>query len=126
MVVSAVPPMTSDTRVASNIRPSSASKRKLRRARPDIVCQRSEREIEGKSYALTARRRRQVQRTGAYRKIASRRDDIEMIGGKCCALVGLNDCHRGMLGEKIDHHACMRWVEMLDENIGDAGMRRED
>ena len=66
-----------------------------------------------------------MERSGAHRKIAARRDNVEMIGGNCCALFGLNDRHRGMLGEEIDHHARMRGVEMLDENIGDAGMRRE-
>ena len=38
----------------------------------------------------------------------------------------LLDRQRRMAGQQIDHHACMRRIEMLDQDKGHAGAARED
>ena len=34
----------------------------------------------------------------------------------------LQNCHRGVTGQQIDHHALMIWIEMLDQHEGHAAV----
>ena len=78
--------------------------------------QRFQQVIEGKPRPVARIGRGQVQGPGPYRKIASRRDDIDRIGDDRAAFARRDDLHCGMFGQQFDQQALVRRVEMLDDD----------
>lgn len=75
---------------------------------------------------MTLARLRQAKGTSTDREIGTWRDEIDMLGLDRNPVRRLLDRQRRMAGQQIDHHACMRRIEMLDQNKSHAGAGRED
>ena len=96
------------------------------RAFAEFVRQRAQEKVERQARAVTLARLRQAKGAGADREIGAGRDEIDMLGLERHAVRRLLDRQRRMAGQQIDHHACMRRIEMLDQNKSHSGAGRED
>ena len=67
---------------------------------------------------------RELKRACADRKIDPRRDEIDVIALDWHVLCRFLHLHRRMAGQKTDHHALVRRIEMLNQDEGHAGAGR--
>ena len=70
-----------------------------------------------------------LERAVAHREIASRRDDVDVVGFEPHVFARFEYRHGGMRRQQLDHHARMGGVEMLDQDESHAGLggqRREE
>ena len=95
------------------------------RARGKFLRQRMQQEIERQPRAVTRLRLRKPQGAVLDREIGPRRNDVEMLALDRHAVGGLADLHRRVAGKQIHQHAFMGRIEVLDQNEGEAGVRRQ-
>src|SRR6202048_2727686 len=90
-----------------------------------IFSKRTEEEIEGHARTVPLARFRELKRACADRKIDPRRDEIDLIALDRHVLRRLQHLHRSVAGQKTDHHALVRRIEMLNQDEGHAGVGRK-
>ena len=99
------------------------------RARAAFARQRIQQEVERQAHAVPRLRPRKPQRRlVVHREIDAGRNDIDALAFDRHSVGRLQDRHRRVAGEQVDHHAVVARVEVLDEDEGHAvigGQRAE-
>jgi hypothetical protein len=94
-------------------------------ARTEGVGQRPQKVVERQPGAMSGLRLRKTECALGCRQIGPRRDDVDTAGRDPHAVDRLADRHGGMLGKQAHHHARVCRIQVLDENEGRPGVRRE-
>jgi len=87
--------------------------------------ERVQQEIERQARTVTRLGLRKAKGAASDRKIASRRDDIEMIALERHPVCSLLHGHRGVTSQQIHHHAFVGGIKMLHQDEGHAGSGRQ-
>ena len=104
---------------------AAARENRADRSRAAILGERAQEEIEGHASAMPLARLCQSKRAVADRQIDPRRDDVDVIALDRHAVRRFQHRHRGMAGQKTDHHAAVRRIEVQNQDEGHAGVGRE-
>ena len=87
-----------------------------------IFGERAEEEIDGQAETAQFNGNQQVQHTAQDGHVAVWRDDINAVWLCPCAVHYLHDLQRGGALEQLGHHAFLRRIKMLDNNIRHAAV----
>ena len=92
------------------------------RALTALLRQGAQEEIEGHARAVTLQGLGQPEKAVPDCQGGARWNEIHMVAFGPHPIRHLQNSHRGVTGQQIDHHALVIWIEMLDQHEGHAAV----
>ena len=87
--------------------------------------QRAQEEVEGHARAVTLQGLGQPEDAVPDCQIGARWNEIHVVALELHPVRRLQNLHRRVTGQQIDHHALVLWIEMLDQHEGHAAVGRQ-
>ena len=87
--------------------------------------QRAQEEVEGHARTMALQGFGEAEGAALDCQIGARRNEIHVVALELHPVCRLQNFHRRVAGQQIDHHALVRWIEMLDQHKGHAAVGRQ-